>query len=124
MHLHAAMVRRTGWRSELSLFLAVYIAYNLARWLFVGELERHACTRAGSSSWSSRRAWRSNAPDSPAAARLLSSSYLAAQFVVLPGALIWLYRRAPHDEHAVRVRRRVRSRTPRFAASSVADRRI
>jgi hypothetical protein len=38
--------------------------------------------------------------DTSAAARLLSYVYLAAQFVVLPGALIWLYRRAPCNYRA------------------------
>ena len=28
-----------GWRAELSLFLAVYVVYNAARWHFVGDLD-------------------------------------------------------------------------------------
>jgi PAP2 superfamily len=34
--------------------------------------------------------------DSRSASWLLSNVYLVAQFVVVPGALIWLYRRSRH----------------------------
>jgi membrane-associated phospholipid phosphatase len=85
-------------RSELLLFLAAYVLYNLGRGLAIGgeataqanaewiiRLERgagleRAVQHALSASW---------------LAVPLSYVYLAAQFVVLPGALIWLYRRAP-----------------------------
>jgi hypothetical protein len=30
---------RLGWRTELRLFLAAYLAYTLARWVFVGDLD-------------------------------------------------------------------------------------
>jgi len=33
------MRRGNGWRAEVSLFLAVYVVYNLARRLFVGDLD-------------------------------------------------------------------------------------
>jgi len=29
---------RPGWRNEMALFLVAYLVYNLARWVFVGEL--------------------------------------------------------------------------------------
>jgi hypothetical protein len=39
--------------------------------------------------------------DSGATAFLLSNAYLAAQLLVLPGSLIWLYRRSPEARGAV-----------------------
>lgn len=92
-------VRRL-WRTELRLFLAAYVTYTLARWLFVGDLAE----ARGHARWifeleqsagvavegSIQRAF-----DSAAASWTLSNLYLAAQLAVVPGALIWLYRRAP-----------------------------
>lgn len=93
-------VARPGWRTELPLFLVAYATYTLARWLFVGdlaeareharwiyELERTAHVAVEGSV---QRVF-----DSPVASQLLSNLYLAAQLVVVPGALIWLYRRSP-----------------------------
>jgi hypothetical protein len=81
------------------LFVAAYAAYCAARWAFAGnrtvaidnarwvlELERsvgvaietsvHAALGSGVAAW------------------LLSNVYMAAQLVVLPGALVWVYRRS------------------------------
>jgi PAP2 superfamily len=90
----------TGWRRQLALFGAAYIFYNVARWIFAGnlvpareharwivELERSAGVAIEGSV--------QGALDSGAASWLLSNVYLAAQFVVVPGALIWFYRRSP-----------------------------
>jgi membrane-associated phospholipid phosphatase len=96
-----------GWRAELSLFLAVYVVYNLARWLFVGDLDaardhaRWIVELEQSAGLALERSVQDGF-DTSAAARLLSYVYLAAQFVVLPGALIWLYRRAPCDYRRLR----------------------
>ena len=90
----------TGWRRQLALFGAAYLVYNVARWIFAGdlaparehahwivELERAAGVAVEGSVQS--------ALDSGTASSLLSNVYLAAQFVVVPGALIWFYRRRP-----------------------------
>jgi hypothetical protein len=99
MRLNTTTRLGTGSRSEPSLFLAVYIVYNLARWLFVGDLDaarQHARSIVELEQSAGLAIERpvQDALDSPATTRLLSYSYLAAQFVVLPGALIWQERRA------------------------------
>jgi membrane-associated phospholipid phosphatase len=90
----------TGWRRQLALFGAAYVVYNLARWIFAGELapaREHARwivdleRTAGVAVEGSVQ----QALDTSVASWLLSNVYLAAQFVVVPGALIWLYRRRP-----------------------------
>jgi membrane-associated phospholipid phosphatase len=107
MHLHTSTRRGNGWRAELSLFLAVYVVYNLARWLFVGDLDaarehaRWIVALEQSAGLAIERPLQDGL-DSPAATQLLSYTYLAAQFVVLPGTLIWLYRRAPSDYRRLR----------------------
>jgi membrane-associated phospholipid phosphatase len=90
-----------GWRTELLLFLVAYGIYTGARWLFAGdvaEAQDHALwiyeleqTAHVAVEGSVQRAL-----DSPVASWLLSNIYLAAQLVVVPGALIWLYRRSPN----------------------------
>ena len=90
----------TTWRTELLLFGAAYLVYTAARWIFVGdldeareharwifELEREAGVAVEGSV--------QRALDSGVATWLLSHLYLAAQLVVVPGALVWLYRRSP-----------------------------
>jgi membrane-associated phospholipid phosphatase len=93
-------VAREGWRTELPLFLVAYAAYVLARWLFVGDLAE----ARGNANWiygleqSAHIAVEGSvqrACDSAAASWLLSNIYLAAQLVVVPCTLIWLYRRTP-----------------------------
>jgi membrane-associated phospholipid phosphatase len=82
------------------LFGAAYLVYTAARWIFVGdlgeareharwifELERDAGIAIEGSV--------QRALDSGVATWLLSHLYLAAQLVVVPGALLWLYRRSP-----------------------------
>lgn len=88
------------WQGELRLFLAAYLVYTLARWIFVGDLgeaKEHARwifeleQDAGMAVEGSVQ----KGLDSPAVSWLLSNLYLAAQLAVVPGALIWLYRRSP-----------------------------
>jgi PAP2 superfamily len=89
-----------GWRTELLLFFAAYWIYNLARWIFVGDLSQareHARwifdleQAAGVAvEGSVQRAF-----DFPVATWLLSNLYLVAQLVVVPVVLIWLYRSSP-----------------------------
>jgi membrane-associated phospholipid phosphatase len=96
-----------GWARELLFFLAAYGVYNLARWVFVGdvdqaqeharwiiELERDAGLAIEGSV--------QGALDSGAATFLLSNAYLAAQLAILPGTLIWLYRRSPEVYRVLR----------------------
>jgi PAP2 superfamily len=91
---------RRLWRTEVRLFLAAYVVYTLARWLFVGDLveaREHArwiyeFEQAAhvAVEGSIQRAF-----DSAAPSWILSNLYLAAQLAVVPAALIWLYRRSP-----------------------------
>jgi membrane-associated phospholipid phosphatase len=97
----------TGWRRQLALFGAAYVVYNLARWVFAGELapaREHARwivdleRDAGVAIEGSVQ----RGLDSGVASSLLSNVYLAAQFVVVPGALIWFYRRRPEVYRSLR----------------------
>jgi membrane-associated phospholipid phosphatase len=88
--------RRPG---QLYLFLAAYLLYDGARWLFAGELpdareHAHRIVELEPSTHVAVEGSIQRALDSGAASWLLSNVYLAAQLVVLPGALIWLYRRS------------------------------
>jgi membrane-associated phospholipid phosphatase len=98
---------RFGWPRELLFFLAAYGVYNLARWVFVGDVDQaqeHARwivdveRDAGVAVEHSVQ----RALDSGAATFLLSNAYLAAQLAVLPGSLIWLYRRSPEVYRVLR----------------------
>jgi hypothetical protein len=82
------------------MFAAAYVVYNAARWVFAGDLgaaRAHARWIVGLERSAGAAIERSaqHAFDSGAAAWLASNVYLAAQFVVVPAALVWLYRRAP-----------------------------
>jgi hypothetical protein len=87
-------------RAELALFLAAYLIYDLGRWVAAGE-EGPAISHAG---WvlDVERSFGvavehsvQDALDSGVVMTALSNIYLAAQLAVVPGALLWLYRRAP-----------------------------
>src|SRR5215212_5168193 len=92
-------LRPARWRKELGLFVAAYLVYNGARWLFAGDrtvaldharwildLERSAGLAVEGSV--------QDALDSSVATWVLSHIYLAAQLVVLPLVLIWVYRQS------------------------------
>jgi hypothetical protein len=90
---------RPRWRRQLLLFLAAYGVYNLARWIFVGDpatAARHAHwilhleRRLGVAIEASVQ----HAFDWGVPIWILSNVYLAAQLVVPPAALVWLYRRS------------------------------
>jgi membrane-associated phospholipid phosphatase len=91
--------RSAAWHTELPLFVAAYLIYDAARWLFAGEsgtAEQHArwiveLERSAHAAFegSVQRALGVGAPG-----WVLSNVYLAAQLVVLPLALVCLYRRS------------------------------
>ncbi len=92
-------VRALGRRPELALFAAAYLLYTAARWIFAGHLaeaREHAegIVSLERSAHVAIEGQVQRALDSGAPSWLLSNVYLAAQLVVLPGALIWLYRRS------------------------------
>ena len=87
-------------RRELALFAAVYGLYDAGRWMFAGRppvARAHAdwVTHLERSLHVAVEGSVQRALDWGVASFLLSNIYLAAQLVVLPGALIWLYRRSP-----------------------------
>jgi hypothetical protein len=93
-------VRRRAWRSELRLFLTAYLVYTAARWVFAGDLD-HAKEHARwiyeleQSAGMAVEGSVQRALDSSVVTWILSNLYLAAQLAVVPGVLIWLYRRSP-----------------------------
>ncbi len=89
-----------GARVQLGVFALAYLLYSAARWLTTGEL---AAAQANAD-WILDVEHSVGAAVEPAvqdaltgtwALWLLNHLYLAAQLVVLPGALVFLYRRAP-----------------------------
>jgi membrane-associated phospholipid phosphatase len=93
-------VTRLAWCTEVRLFLLAYATYTLARWLFVGDLaeaREHArwVYELEQGAHVAVEGPVQCALDSPVASTLLSNIYLAAQLVVMPGTLVWLYRRSP-----------------------------
>ena len=82
------------------MFLAVYLLYDAGRWLFAGSLP--VARAHGRWIIHLERALHvavegsvQRALDWDVVSFLLSNVYLAAQLVVLPATLIWLYRRTP-----------------------------
>ena len=86
-----------GWRRQVGLFAGAYLAYSAARWLCVGDLE----TARDHAHWIADLE-RATFVDVEASVQdgltgtpilwLLNHLYLLAQLVVVPGALVWLYR--------------------------------
>jgi membrane protein DedA with SNARE-associated domain len=95
----AAPCRATRrWRPQVGLFAGAYLAYSAARWLCVGDLE----TARDHANWivDLERSMLVDVEDSVQDGLtgtpilwLLNHLYLLAQLVVLPAALVWLYRR-------------------------------
>ena len=84
---------------ELLFFVGAYLLYIGARWVFAGDPRtaiEHAQWIVGleRSTHVAIEASVQGALSAPAVSWLLSNVYLAAQLVVLPGALVLLYRRA------------------------------
>ncbi len=86
-------------RAQIGLFLLAYLIYSIARWLTVGDL---AVAKANADwIWDlenqlgvSAEASVQQALDGTAVLWVLNHLYLAAQLLVVPGALIFLYRRS------------------------------
>jgi PAP2 superfamily len=90
----------SGWRRQLLLFVAAYCAYDLARWVFVGDPSaaiRHAhwVVRLERELHLAIEGSVQHALGAGVAIWVLSNVYLAAQLAVPPAALVWLYRRSP-----------------------------
>ena len=94
-------------RRELFLFLGAYLVYSMSRYVSVGDIS----TATGHAEWIvdlqqsigvNVEASVQSALHGTVAIWILNNLYLAAQLVVVPGTLIWLYRR----DHALYVRLR------------------
>jgi hypothetical protein len=97
----AAALRWAGsrWRAQLLLYLGAYWAYSATRWITAGEVPKataHAHWIAGLEQSLHVGVEQSvqQALDSGAPIWLLNHLYLIAQFLVVPGALIFLYWRS------------------------------
>ena len=87
-------------RTQLGLFLAAYVVYDLGRWIAHGEIgpataNAHRVLDLERGLGVAVERGVQQALDAGPVMWLLSNVYLAAQLAVLPGALIYLYRRAP-----------------------------
>jgi hypothetical protein len=97
----ATSVSKSGPRGlrELAMFGIVDLLYDAGRWVAAGRLpvaRAHAdwVTHLERSLHVADEGGIRHALDEGVASMLLANIYLAAQLVVLPGALIWIYRRA------------------------------
>jgi membrane-associated phospholipid phosphatase len=94
-------------RRELFLFLGAYLVYSMSRYVSVGDLTTatdHAqwIVNLQQSIGVNVESSVQSALDGTVVIWILNNLYLAAQLVVVPGALIWLYRR----DHALYIRLR------------------
>ena len=85
---------------ELKLFAGAYLLYNLGRWITAGDMgpavdNAHWIVRAEETLGVAVERSVQDGLQGGVSMWLLSHLYLAAQFVVLPAALIYLYKRAP-----------------------------
>jgi PAP2 superfamily len=88
-----------GARTQIGLFLLAYLIYSAARWLMVGDLASAQDHAAWIIDLEQDLGVASEASVQQALTGtwilwLLNHAYIAAQLVVVPGALIFLYRRA------------------------------
>ena len=85
--------------TQVAVFFLAYLVYSIARWLTVGELPTATANAHWIVDFERGLAVDVEAPVQDAltgsvALWILNHLYLAAQLVVLPGALFWLYRRS------------------------------
>jgi hypothetical protein len=92
-------VLRSGAHAQIGLFLLAYLVYSAARWVAVGDL----ATAQDHASWIidleqdmgvATEASVQDALSGTWIIWLLNHAYIAAQLLVVPGALIFLYRRS------------------------------
>lgn len=79
--------------------MAAYLLYTASRWIFAGDVDNavdhaHAIYGLEQSTGTALETAVQALFDQPAVAWALANVYLAAQLVVLPAALLWLYRRS------------------------------
>src|SRR5262245_22471876 len=91
---------RPGWRREVIVFTVAYLFYSLARELTIGDLgvakaNAHQIHDLEGSLDIDVEDGVQTALSGTAVLWLLNNVYLAAQLVVVPAALVWLYRRSP-----------------------------
>ena len=87
---------RPGTR-QLAIFAGAYLLYSAGRFVAVGDLDvatdnAHAIVDLERSVGADVEGGVQNAFDGSLALWILNHLYLAAQLIVVPGALIWLYR--------------------------------
>jgi hypothetical protein len=97
----------SGWKGQAALYVGAYGVYNVARWLFVGELavareHAHWIERLEQHTGVAVESSVQHSLSSPFASFILGNAYMAAQLVVLPGSLIWLYRHSPQIYRTLR----------------------
>jgi PAP2 superfamily len=95
--LRPGLTLRAGWHAQALLFAGAYLAYGASRWLISGDhasAEEHArwIFELEQMLGVAVEASVQRALDGTVFLWLLNHAYLAAQVVVVPGALIWLYR--------------------------------
>jgi membrane-associated phospholipid phosphatase len=88
------------WRAQLLLYLSAYGAYSSTRWIVAGDVPRatahaHWIENLEQTLHVGVEGSVQRALDSGAPIWILNHLYLIAQFAVVPGALIFLYRTAP-----------------------------
>ena len=93
--------------SELKLFAAAYLLYNAGRWITAGDMDpavanAHWIVRTEETFGIAVERSVQDGLQGGLSMWLLSHLYLAAQFVVLPAALVYLYRRAPRIYRSLR----------------------
>jgi membrane-associated phospholipid phosphatase len=98
---------RSGWRRQLLLFLAAYVIYDLARWVFAGDpsaavTHAHSVLRLERAVHVAIESSVQHALGAGAPSWVLGYIYLAAQFAVPPAALVWLYRHSPEVYRGLR----------------------
>jgi hypothetical protein len=95
----ARIASQSGARTQIGLFLLAYLAYSAARWLIVGDL----ATAQDHAAWIvdleqdvgvATEASVQEALSGTWIIWMLNHAYIAAQLVVVPAALIFLYRRS------------------------------
>jgi hypothetical protein len=95
----ARFATRTGARTQVGLFLLAYLVYSAARWIAVGDLSAAQDHAAWIVDLEQDLGVASEASVQEALSGtwilwLLNHAYIAAQLIVVPGALIFLYRRS------------------------------